>query len=437
MVAEADAFIVAWQGLEEALKNNDQAGAIQKANAAKAIATRHETLKRDISRKARDLMGPDREYLCAADVNWGSDLRFVEGEEDLQCFCRVHEALCNLQRQAIAYRMTVEPILKTRSGAMERLGKLNCGSETAVEHYAKNFPSRQPPQLARSVQEVLAKKPDDPFWSDILFETKDAAWAFDRTCQLGIKALQMRDRCLEEFRRLRTETARLIRRTIERQERIDKNLDLWIFALKLTEQSSEEGGSEDEGEEIGQNTGNGLQSTKSELREGHRALELRWMGDGLVGVWENQPDPSLWRDQCDDEVKNEMKDKWAEGEREVRQMLDILKNRNVEYSKMAKERGFVGGAINFSGIIEEIEGRSGAAGSFCRLRDLMFELKGETAGESLSNSRDDSESMEIDTVPESHGVGNEEEYGDDGLLVLEEDVEDVDEVQEAILHLAI
>ncbi|WVO18783.1 uncharacterized protein IAS62_000055 [Cryptococcus decagattii] len=69
-----------------------------------------------------------------------------------------------------------------------------------VEHYAKNFPSRQPPQLARSVQEVLAKKPRDPFWSDALFETKDAAWAYDRTCQLGIKALQMRDRCLEEFR---------------------------------------------------------------------------------------------------------------------------------------------------------------------------------------------------------------------------------------------
>lgn len=111
------------------------------------------------------------------------------------------------------------------------------------------------------------------------------------------------------------------------------------------------------------------------------------MGDGLVGVWENQPDPSLWRDQCDDEVKNEMKDKWAEGEREVRQMLDILKNRNVEYSKMAKERGFVGGAINFSEIIEEIEGRSGAAGSFRRLRDLMFELEEETAGEPLSNSR--------------------------------------------------
>lgn len=72
----------------------------------------------------------------------------------------------------------------------------------------------------------------------------------------------MRDRCLEEFRRLRTETARLIRGTIDRQERIDKNLDLWIFALKLTEQSSDEGESENEGEEIGQNTGNGLQSTK-------------------------------------------------------------------------------------------------------------------------------------------------------------------------------
>lgn len=116
------------------------------------------------------------------------------------------------------------------------------------------------------------------------------------------------------------------------------------------------------------------------------------MGDGLVGVWENQPDPSLWRDQCDDEVKNEMKDKWAKGDREVRQMLDVLKDRNVEYSKMVKERGFVGGAINFSEIIEEIEGSSGAAGSVRRLRDLMFELKGETAGKPLDNSRDDSES---------------------------------------------
>lgn len=111
------------------------------------------------------------------------------------------------------------------------------------------------------------------------------------------------------------------------------------------------------------------------------------MGDGLVGVWENQPDPSLWRDQCDDEVKNEMKDKWAEGEREVGQMLDDLKNRDVEYSKMVKERGFVGGAINFSEIIEEIEGSSGPAGSVRRLRDLMFELEEETAGEPLSNSR--------------------------------------------------
>lgn len=59
------------------------------------------------------------------------------------------------------------------------------GYDRAVEHYAKNFPSRQPPQLARSVQEVLAKKPDDPFWSDILFEAKNAAWAYERTCQLG------------------------------------------------------------------------------------------------------------------------------------------------------------------------------------------------------------------------------------------------------------
>lgn len=60
------------------------------------------------------------------------------------------------------------------------------GYDRAVEHnYAKNFPSRQPPQLARSVQEVLAMKPHDPFWSDVLFETKDAAWAYDRTCQLG------------------------------------------------------------------------------------------------------------------------------------------------------------------------------------------------------------------------------------------------------------
>ncbi|KIR35929.1 hypothetical protein I352_00871 [Cryptococcus deuterogattii MMRL2647] len=42
------------------------------------------------------------------------------------------------------------------------------GYDRAVEHYAKNFPSRQPPQLARSVQEVLTKKPDDPFSMHLL-----------------------------------------------------------------------------------------------------------------------------------------------------------------------------------------------------------------------------------------------------------------------------
>ncbi|OWZ40688.1 hypothetical protein C361_04077 [Cryptococcus neoformans Tu259-1] len=202
------------QGLEEALKNNDHVAAIQQANAVKAITTRHETLKRDICKKARELVGPDR-------------------EDELQCFCRVHEALCNLQRQVITYRMTIDPILKTRSGTMERL---------------------------------------------------------------GIKALQMGDRRLEEFKRLREETL----------------------------------------------------------------------------------DPSLWRDQCDEELRNGMKDKWAEKEKE-----------------------------------------------------------GETAGQPHSDGCDESESMQVDPVLERFGFGNEKRYGDDGLLVLEEDVENVDEVQEAIVHLAI
>lgn len=70
----------------------------------------------------------------------------------------------------------------------------------------------------------------------------------------------------------------------------------------------------------------------AELREEHRTLKLRWMGDGLIEVWENQPDPSLWRDQCDEELRNGMKDKWAEKEKEVGQMLDVLKNRNIKYS---------------------------------------------------------------------------------------------------------
>lgn len=163
------------------MKNNDHVAAIQQANAVKAITTRHETLKRDICKKARELAGPDR-------------------EEELQCFCRVHEALCNLQRQVITYRMTIDPILKTRSGTMERLGvglvdkvlkkidvmKLKrrvAAYDKAVEHYINKFASAQPPEMAKSVQEVLGKKPDNPFCSDILFETRDAAWANDRTCQ--------------------------------------------------------------------------------------------------------------------------------------------------------------------------------------------------------------------------------------------------------------
>lgn len=70
----------------------------------------------------------------------------------------------------------------------------------------------------------------------------------------------------------------------------------------------------------------------AELREEHRTLELWWMGDGLVEVWGNQPDLSLWRDQWDEELKNGMKDKWAEKEKEVGQMSDVLKNRNIKYS---------------------------------------------------------------------------------------------------------
>lgn len=45
--------------------------------------------------------------------------------------------------------------------------------------------------------------------------------------------------------------------------------------------------------------------------------------------------------------------------------------------------------------------------------------------------------MQVDPVLERFGFGNEKRYGDDGLLVLEEDVENVDEVQEAIVRLAI
>ncbi|KAE8539076.1 hypothetical protein D1P53_005446 [Cryptococcus gattii VGV] len=135
-------------------------------------ATRHETLMRDISRKARELVGRIEKRNCSA---------FVECMNAMQSATAGH---CLLND----YRAHPQDQIWSH------------GTLGAVEHYAKNFPSRQPLQLARSVQEVLAKKPDDLFWSDILFETKDAAWAYDRTCQLGIKALQMRDRCLEEFR---------------------------------------------------------------------------------------------------------------------------------------------------------------------------------------------------------------------------------------------
>lgn len=73
----------------------------------------------------------------------------------------------------------------------------------------------------------------------------------------------MGDRCLEEFKRLRAETVRLVRRAIERRERINDNLDLWIFGLRLTEQSPEERENEDGEAEMGQGTG--VQSSKCNL----------------------------------------------------------------------------------------------------------------------------------------------------------------------------
>lgn len=54
-----------------------------------------------------------------------------------------------------------------------------------------------------------------------------------------------------------------------------------------------------------------------EFWEEYRILKLWWMGDGLIEVWENQFDFFFWRDQCDEELRNGMKDKWVEKEKEV------------------------------------------------------------------------------------------------------------------------
>lgn len=54
-----------------------------------------------------------------------------------------------------------------------------------VESYVEEFGSDHPPQKALSVEAVLERQPDDLFWSDVLFDSRDEPWASDLHCQKG------------------------------------------------------------------------------------------------------------------------------------------------------------------------------------------------------------------------------------------------------------
>lgn len=57
---------------------------------------------------------------------------------------------------------------------------------------------------------------------------------------VGVQALLDRDRCHEELRRLRAETARLIRWTCEQDRKLRDIFELWAFGLLAWERGKED-----------------------------------------------------------------------------------------------------------------------------------------------------------------------------------------------------
>ncbi|UOH83596.1 hypothetical protein LQV05_006329 [Cryptococcus neoformans] len=266
-----------------------------------------------------------------------------------------------------------------------------------VESYVEGFGSDHPPQKALSVEAVLERQPDDLFWSDVLFDSRDELWASDLHCQKGIQALLDRDRCHEELRRLRAETARLIRWTCEQDRKLRDVFGLWAFGLLVWER-----GNEDVELDNFPSRDFCIRSLflVSEAREAHRILELHWVRDGLVRAWKGQPDPELWRSRCDPALRN-IGRKTLEG------------------------RGTMGGAVDFSVIRQEIEKLPDKAGSARELIGMIARGSGESSSETGT-----SEAMDIDVPPNDQpwegdgdwtGVDDEEE-----LLVLDDEVSDDD-----------
>lgn len=142
-------------------------------------------------------------------------------ENELKSSCRVHQALGVLRQEVITHRISIAPILKTRgknsqkeslgtfssnlmsqfqadgilgvSTSQQVLNKINTNKlrraviayDRAVESYLEEFGSDHPPQKALSVEAVLERKPDDLFWSDVLFDSRDEPWASDLHWQKG------------------------------------------------------------------------------------------------------------------------------------------------------------------------------------------------------------------------------------------------------------
>lgn len=150
----------------------------------------------------------------------------IGDENELKSYCRVHQALNVLQQQVIAHRMSIEPIMKTRANNQtESLGafgsnlisifkadgilgvstaqrvskKINTNKlrraviayDRTVESYAEEFKPDHPPQKALSIEAILEKEPDDLFWSDVLFDSRNEPWASDPHCQKGMIGIRM------------------------------------------------------------------------------------------------------------------------------------------------------------------------------------------------------------------------------------------------------
>ncbi|OXG98351.1 hypothetical protein C345_00928 [Cryptococcus neoformans A2-102-5] len=394
MLVQIDEFILALTRLEEALKKDDTETAIREAETAKYLAEKREALKQKIAAKARELVGPNG------------------NENELKSFCRVHQALGVLRQEAIIHRMSIAPILKSRgknsqkeslgvSTSQQVLNKINTNKlrraviayDRAVESYVEEFGSDRPPQKALSVEALLERQPDDLFWSDVLFDSRDEPWASDLHC---IQALFDRDRNYGTYSGYGLSGCWLGKRGNEDVE-LDNfpSRDFCIRSLFLV----------------------------SVAREAHRILELHWVRDGLVRAWKGQPDPELWRSRCDPALRKDWEEKWEGIDAEIEEMLTALERRVLTCQIALEGRGTMDGAVDFSVIRQEIEKLPDKAGNARELIGMIARGSGESSSETGT-----SEAMDIDVPPNDQPREGDGDWTgiDEELLVLDDEVSDDD-----------